>query len=84
MPGRHSLAKVIPMPAPGYATGEERMKLVGLLIAVAGGLLSIIGLTLTSSSGVRPVLCLAGFSLVLTGIKYIWSQSLQAQSIGKR
>jgi hypothetical protein len=44
------------------------MKIAGVLLAVLGWLLPVIGLTLTSSTGARYVLCLVGIAITLIGI----------------
>ncbi len=44
------------------------MKLIGLLITVAGWLLALVGLGLTSSTGGRMAFALIGVALAITGI----------------
>jgi hypothetical protein len=44
------------------------MKIVGLLLAVGGWLVPIFGLSLTGSTAVRMIICLAGVGMCLVGI----------------
>jgi hypothetical protein len=44
------------------------MKIAGVLVAVLGWLLPVIGLSVTSSTGARYVLCLVGITITLIGI----------------
>jgi hypothetical protein len=44
------------------------MKIVGIVLALVGWLLPIVGLTLTSSLTARYVLCFLGIGIILVGI----------------
>jgi len=44
------------------------MKIVGILLAVVGWMLPLVGLSMTSSMGARFVLCFLGIGITLTGI----------------
>jgi predicted phage tail protein len=60
------------------------MKLLGILLAVAGWLLPVIGLTLTSSTGVRMFLCILGIAITLTGILSVLNKAHQKEAVWKR
>lgn len=59
------------------------MKLVGVLLAIAGWLLPIIGLTLTQSTGARLFLCIIGISISLFGILGVLNKAHQKHAIWK-
>ena len=44
------------------------MKLIGVLLAVFGWVLPVVGLGMTSSTGVRLILCILGIGITLTAI----------------
>ena len=44
------------------------MKLIGVLLAIFGWLLPVVGLGMTSSTGARIVICLVGIGITLTAI----------------
>jgi hypothetical protein len=60
------------------------MKVVGLLLAVIGWLIPVIGLTMTSSTGARMFLCILGIAISLTGILYVLNQAHQKDAVWKR
>ncbi len=62
------------------------MKLVGLLLAVVGWLIPLIGLTMTSntSNGARLFLCIIGIGISLVGILYVLNQAHQKEAVWKR
>jgi hypothetical protein len=55
---------------PGRDNDEEEinMKFVGLLLAVLGWLIPVLGLTLTASTGARLTLSVVGIAICLVGI----------------
>ena len=60
------------------------MKFMGLLLAVCGWLIPVVGLTLTSSLGVRFVLCLIGITVTLTGILGFLNRAYVKEAIWKK
>ncbi len=60
------------------------MKIIGLLLAVAGWLIPVLGLTLTSSNPTRLILCLIGIAICLVGILGVLTKSYQQQAVWKR
>jgi hypothetical protein len=62
------------------------MKLVGLLMAVVGWLIPLIGLTMTSngSNGARLTLCIVGIAISCVGIFYVLNQAHQKEAVWKR
>jgi len=50
------------------ANREKHMKLVGILLALAGWLVPVVGLTVTPSLGARFVLAGVGLIITLVGI----------------
>ena len=44
------------------------MKILGLLLAVGGWLVPVLGLALTGSAALRLVICLVGIGMCLVGI----------------
>lgn len=62
------------------------MKLVGLLLAVVGWLVPVIGLAMTSntSTGARLTLCIVGIAISLVGILYVLNQAHQKEAVWKR
>lgn len=60
------------------------MKYFGLLLAVCGWLLPVVGLTLTSALAARFVFVLIGIGLCLTGILGFINKSYTRQAIWKK
>jgi lysozyme family protein len=62
------------------------MKLLGLLLAVVGWLIPLIGLGLTenTSTGARLTLCIVGIAISCVGIFYVLNQAHQKQAVWKR
>ena len=60
------------------------MKAVGVLLAVVGWLLPVIGLTMTASNGARMFLCILGIAIALTGILGVLNKAHQKEAIWKR
>ncbi len=51
------------------------MKLVGILLALAGWLIPVIALTYTQSLGARFVLAIVGIAISLIGILFVLNQA---------
>lgn len=60
------------------------MKAVGILLAVFGWLLPVVGLTMTSSDGARLALCLVGIAISITGILGVLNKAHLKEAIWKR
>ncbi len=60
------------------------MKFLGLLLAVCGWLLPVLGLTLTGSAALRLVLCLVGITLCLVGILGCLNPAYVKEAIWKK
>ena len=60
------------------------MKFLGLLLALCGWLIPVAGLTATSSSAIRLVLCLLGIAMCLMGILAFLNGAYLKQAIWKR
>ena len=60
------------------------MKLVGLLLTLAGWLIPVASLTMTDSTGVRLVLCFMGMAACLVGILGFINGSYLKQAIWKK
>jgi hypothetical protein len=60
------------------------MKIVGLLLTVAGWLIPVASLTMTNSLGVRMVLCFLGMGACLVGILGFINGSYLKQAIWKK
>jgi hypothetical protein len=60
------------------------MKIVGLLLAVAGWLLPVFGLALTASTGVRLVLCLVGLGICVVGILGVLNPAYVKDAVWKK
>jgi hypothetical protein len=60
------------------------MKLVGILLALAGWLLPVLGLSMTSSTGARTFLCLLGIAISLTGILGVLNKAHQKEAVWKK
>lgn len=59
------------------------MKLIGIVLALAGWLLPVLSLSWTSSNGSRLVFCLLGIGLCLTGILKFLNGGYLKQAIWK-
>jgi len=60
------------------------MKIVGVVLALLGWLLPVIGVTMTSSLGVRYVLCFLGIAIMLTGIIGVLNKAHLSEAIWKK
>jgi predicted phage tail protein len=60
------------------------MKLVGILLAIFGWLLPLIGLTVATSTGARMFLCLLGIGVALGGILKVLNDAHQKEAIWRR
>ena len=60
------------------------MKIVGVLLAVLGWLLPVVGLSMTSSTGARFVLCFVGIGITLTAIIGVLNKAHQKSVPWKR
>jgi len=59
------------------------MRLVGLLLAVVGWLVPVVGLTVTQSLGARFILVVLGISISLFGILSVLNKAHQKNAIWK-
>lgn len=60
------------------------MKIVGVLLAVVGWILPVVGLSMTSSTGARFVLCFVGLGITLVGIIGVLNKAHMKQALWKR
>ena len=60
------------------------MKAVGILLALVGWLLPLIGLSMTASTGARTFLCLVGLAISLTGIIGVLNKAHLKEAIWKQ
>jgi hypothetical protein len=60
------------------------MRLVGVLLAVFGWLLPVVGLTMTSSMGARLFLCILGIAITLTAILRLLNKAHEREAVWKR
>jgi hypothetical protein len=60
------------------------MKLIGILLAVFGWLLPVVGLGMTSSTGVRVVLCVVGIGITLTAILKLLLNAHEKEAVWKQ
>jgi hypothetical protein len=60
------------------------MKLTGILLAVFGWLVPLVGLTMTSSTGVRMFLCILGIGIALVAILKVLNQAHQKEAIWRQ
>jgi uncharacterized membrane protein len=60
------------------------MKLVGILLVLAGWLIPVLGINLTSSNGARFVLCLIGIAVCLVGILGVLNKAYLREAIWKQ
>jgi hypothetical protein len=59
------------------------MKLVGLVMAIAGWLIPVLSLVLTQSMAVRMTLCIAGLAVSLFGILVVMNKAHLKDAIWK-
>jgi hypothetical protein len=59
------------------------MKLAGILLAIAGWLIPVVGLTVTSSNAARLFLCVLGIAVALFGILGVLNKAHQKQAVWK-
>jgi hypothetical protein len=59
------------------------MKLVGLVMAIAGWLIPVVSLVLTQSTAVRMTLCVAGLAVSLLGILVVMNKAHLKNAIWK-
>ena len=60
------------------------MKAVGILLALAGWILPVVRLSMTSSNGARIALCIVGLAISLTGIIGILNKAHLKEAIWKQ
>ena len=60
------------------------MKLIGVLLAVFGWLLPVVGLGLTSSTGARLVICIVGIGITLTAILRLLIKAHEKEAVWKQ
>lgn len=60
------------------------MKLIGVLLAVFGWLLPVVGLGMTSSTGARIVICLVGIGITLTAILKFLLNAHEKEAVWKQ
>jgi hypothetical protein len=60
------------------------MKLVGVLLAVVGWLLPVVGLTMTSSTGVRMFVCILGIGITLFAILSLLNNAHMKTAVWKQ
>ena len=60
------------------------MRLIGVLLAVFGWLLPVVGLTMTSSMGVRLFLCVLGIGITLTAILRLLNNAHEKEAVWKQ
>ena len=60
------------------------MKLIGVLLAVFGWLLPVVGLGLTSSTGARLVICIVGIGITLTAILRLLNKAHEKEAVWKQ
>ncbi|HEY1265481.1 MAG TPA: hypothetical protein VGF06_18260 [Terriglobales bacterium] len=60
------------------------MKLVGVLLALAGWIIPVIALTFTRSTGALMFLCILGLAISLTGILGVLNKAHQKEAIWRR
>jgi predicted membrane channel-forming protein YqfA (hemolysin III family) len=65
-------------------TGENSMKLVGILVAIAGWLIPVIGLTFTHSNSARLILCIVGIGISLVGVLGVLNKAHQKEAVWKK
>jgi hypothetical protein len=60
------------------------MKLIGVLLAVFGWLLPVVGLGMTSSTGARLVICIVGIGITLTAILRLLNKAHEKEAVWKQ
>lgn len=60
------------------------MKLVGVLLAVVGWLLPVVGLTMTSSTGARMFVCILGIGITLFAILSLLNNAHMKTAVWKQ
>jgi hypothetical protein len=60
------------------------MKAVGVLLALVGWMLPVVGLSMTSSNGARLFLCILGIAISLTGILGVINKAHLKEAIWKQ
>jgi len=60
------------------------MKLIGVLLAVFGWLLPVVGLGMTSSTGARLVICIVGIGITLTAILRLLNKAHEREAVWKQ
>ncbi len=60
------------------------MKAVGILLALAGWLLPIIGLSMTASNGARIFLCILGLAISFVGIIGVLNKAHIKEAVWKQ
>jgi uncharacterized membrane protein len=60
------------------------MKLVGVLLVLAGWLIPVLGINLTSSNAARFLLTLVGIAVCLVGILGVLNKAFLREAIWKR
>jgi hypothetical protein len=60
------------------------MKLIGVLLALFGWLLPVVGLGMTSSTGVRIALCIVGIGITLTAILKLLLSAHEKEAVWKQ
>ncbi len=60
------------------------MRLIGVLLAVFGWLLPVVGLTMTSSMGVRLFLCVLGIGITLIAILRLLNKAHEKEAVWKQ
>ena len=60
------------------------MKLIGVLLALFGWLLPVVGLGMTSSNGVRLFLCLVGIGITLTAVLKLLLGAHEKEAVWKQ
>jgi hypothetical protein len=59
------------------------MRLVGVLLALLGWLIPVVGIAMTSSNGARLFLCILGIAISLTGILGVLNKAHEKHAIWK-
>ena len=60
------------------------MKLVGVLIAIAGWLIPVVTLTITQSNAARLTMCIIGIGVSLVGILGVLNKAHQKEAVWKK
>jgi uncharacterized membrane protein len=60
------------------------MKLLGILLVLAGWLIPVVGINLTASNGARLFLALIGIAVCLVGILGVLNKAYVREAIWKR